>query len=254
MMAKLSTYALAGALAFALAPVAGYAADLPEPPALEPVAPVEFGSAWYLRGDVGYKIYRKPDVSYGKYGFKNQDLDDTAVVGGGVGYKFNKWFRTDVTLDYEFKSDFDGKLICPSQPCKDAYPGQTVFSRESAKVSAITPLINGYVDLGDWHGVTPYVGAGVGASYINVSDYSFVNPDGSKGKQKGDKDWSFSWALMAGVGYNISDNLIVDLGYRYLNLGDGKTKKVNGFDGAKSVKFDDLQAHEFRVGFRYLID
>jgi opacity protein-like surface antigen len=250
-MAKLSTYALAGALAVALAPVAGYAADLPEPPLLEPLPePVEFGSSWYLRGDVGYKVYRNPKVSYAGTGFRSEDLDDTAVIGGGVGYKFNSWIRADLTLDYEFKSDFKGRLLCVSAPCGGG--GAGLYSSEKAKISAWTPLANVYADLGTWHGITPYIGAGVGASYIKVSNYKYTNPNGVSGSQKSDSDWSFSWALMAGVGYNVTDNLIIDAGYRYLNLGDGQAKVVSGSGG--KVKFDDLQAHEFRVGFRYMLD
>lgn len=253
-MAKLSTYALAGALAVAFAPVSGFAADLPEPPLLEPIPEaVEFGSAWYLRGDVGYKIYRNPSVKYGGTGYKHEDLDDTGVIGGGVGYKFNNWLRADATLDYEFKSDFNGKLICPAVGCGPV-GGGPYYSSEKAKISALTPLLNVYADLGTYHGFTPYVGAGIGASYIMVDNYKFTNPNGVGGKIKGDNDWSFSWALMAGVGYQVSDNLIIDAGYRYLNLGDGKTKKASGFNGNKPVKFDDLQAHEFRVGVRYMLD
>lgn len=245
-MAKLSTYALAGALVFALAPAAVRAADLPEPPLLEAPEPVEFGSSWYLRGDVGYKFYRKPDVRYSSTKFISEDLDDTAVIGGGVGYKVNSWIRTDLTLDYEFKSDFNGKLFCPCGPAGDPY------SREKAEISALTTLANAYVDIGTWHGITPYIGAGVGASRIKVSNYRFVNPDGSSGSQGGDSRWDFSWALMAGLGYEVSDNLIIDAGYRYLNIGDGKTKTVRG--GSEPVKFKDLQAHEVRVGFRYMLD
>lgn len=250
-MAKLSTYALAGALAFALAPVAGYAADLPEPPLLEPAAPVEFGSSWYLRGDVGYKVYRDPKVSFKGHNYRNEDLDETGVIGGGVGYKLNSWFRTDVTLDYEFKSKFKGKLICPPAGCG----GPNRFSDEHAKISAWTGLWNVYADLGTWQGITPYVGAGVGASRIKVSNYQFTNPNGTTGTQPGDSKWDFSWALMAGVGYNVTDNLVIDAGYRYLNLGDGRSGKAAGFGGSrKAIKFDDIQAHEFRVGFRYMFD
>ncbi|GLK79886.1 outer membrane protein [Methylopila turkensis] len=247
-MARLSTYALAGALLVALAPVAGHAADLPEPPLLEPVPePVEFGSAWYLRGDVGYKVYRDPDTRFHGTKFKEEDLNDTAVIGGGVGYKFNEWFRADVTLDYEFKSKFDGKLDCFG--CTTA----GLYSDERAKISALTPLVNVYADLGTWYGITPYVGAGIGASYIMVDNYRYTNPNGTGGKIKGDNNWDFSWALMAGIGYNVSENLVVDAGYRYLNLGDGKTKKFGGVND-KPVKFKDLEAHEFRVGVRYMID
>ena len=243
-MAKLSTYALAGALAFALAPAAVRAADLPEPPLLEPVEPVEFGSSWYLRGDIGYKTYRNPDVRYSSTKFVKEDLDETGMVGGGVGYKFNNWIRADLTLDYEFKSDFKGRLFCPCAP------GGDPFSREKAEVSAFTTLANVYFDLGTWHGFTPYVGAGAGASRIKVSDYSFVNPDGTSGSVGGSSNWDFSWALMAGVGFEVTDNLMIDAGYRYLNLGDGKTKSFNG----SAIKFKDLEAHEVRVGFRYMID
>ncbi len=249
-MAKLSTYALAGALALALAPAAARAADLPEPPALEPVEPVEFGSAWYLRGDAGYKIYNNPNVKYFGDKFHHVDLDDTGVIGGGVGYKFNSWLRADVTLDYEFKSDFDGRLTCRTTACGGE--DSTLFSREHAKISAWTPMANVYADLGNWHGVVPYVGGGLGASRIKVSGYDYVNPNGVRGSQPGGKDWSFSWALMAGVGYTITENLIIDAGYRFLDLGDVKSKVSTGAGG--KVKFDDIHAHEFRVGFRYLIN
>lgn len=256
-MAKLSTYALAGAIAFALAPVAGYAADLPEPPLLEPSAPVEFGSAWYLRGDVGYKKYQNPDVSFKGYKYKGEDLNDTAVIGGGVGYKFNSWLRADVTVDYEFKSKFHGDLVCyfNNGPCPGNQTHKAGYSQEEAKIDAITPLVNVYADLGTWNGITPYVGAGIGASYLKVTDYKYKNPNGSRGDQPGNGVWDFSWALMAGLGYHVTDNLIIDTGYRYLNLGDAKSGKATGFGkGAKRIKFDDLEAHEVRVGFRYLID
>ena len=254
-MAKLMTYALAGALAVAFAPVAGLAADLPEPPLLETIPePIEFGSSWYLRGDVGYKIYRKPDVRYGGTKYSDEDMKDTGLVGAGVGYKFNNWIRADVTADYEFKSKMKGRLICPVAAC--AQPnGSQLRSREEADVSAFTTMANLYADLGTWHGVTPYVGAGIGASYINVSGYDYTNPNGITGSVRGDKNWSFSWALMAGVGYEVTDNLTLDVGYRYLNLGDGKTKKTGGgFNGDVPVKIKHLQAHEMRVGVRYMLD
>lgn len=261
-MAKLTTYALAGALAVALAPVAGYAADLPEPPLLEPTpVPVEFGSGWYLRGDAGYKKYQTPKVSFKGYDYHHEDLNDTGVVGGGVGYRFASWLRADATVDYEFKSKFDGKLVCydpvTGGHCPDKYgqPAKYSYSNEEAKISALTTLINGYVDLGTWYGVTPYVGAGVGASRLKVDGYRYTNPSGKSGSQPGGSTWDFSWALMAGLGYNVTENLVIDAGYRYLNLGDAESGNASGFGASKDkIKFKDIQAHEVRVGFRYMID
>ena len=34
-----------------------------------------------------------------------------------------------------------------------------------------TGLVNGYIDLGTWRGVTPFIGAGIGASYNTISGF-----------------------------------------------------------------------------------
>src|SRR5262249_60828064 len=112
------------------------------------------------------KIYTDPNVSFNdrivKVGpFKNEHIDPTGVIGGGVGYKINQWFRTDLTVDYEWDSDWHGRA-----PCGGCAGNKT--SKEWAKVSAWTFLANAYIDLGTWSGITPYVGAGVGGSHIRI--------------------------------------------------------------------------------------
>jgi hypothetical protein len=49
-----------GALALILPSGAAFAGDMPETPYLPTQTPYEFGSGWYLRGDIGYKIYSAP--------------------------------------------------------------------------------------------------------------------------------------------------------------------------------------------------
>jgi opacity protein-like surface antigen len=58
-----------------------------------------------------------------------------------------------------------------------------------------------------------------------------------------------AWALMAGFGYAVAPNLMVDLGYRYLNFGD---LTVGSDAGAMTLK--NLAAHEVRVGVRWSFD
>ena len=89
--------ALFGAL---LAP-ASQAADMPfpveePPPAME--GPVEWGSNWYLRGDLG--LARTSPTTLNGVTLSNT-MPNNWTIGLGGGYKFNDWFRADVTVDYE---------------------------------------------------------------------------------------------------------------------------------------------------------
>lgn len=68
----------------------------------------------------------------------------------------------------------------------------------------------------------------------------------------GSTSLSFAWSLMAGVGYQISDRSVIDFGYRYLDM--GKIASEHGDTGGgynPRVNFDDLTAHEFKLGLRY---
>ena len=151
----------------------------------------------------------------------------------GVGVK-TRWLRTDVTLDYTAMK-YTGTV---------ATPGDT-----TAKVSAITALFNGYLDLGSWYGLTPYVGAGAGVSDLRTYDYtSTAAPPFAGGLSH--TQWKFAWALMGGVGYTVAPNILVDLGYRYMDFGDVTTAS----DASGAMILKNLAAHEVRVGVRWSFD
>ena len=60
---------------------------------------------------------------------------------------------------------------------------------------------------------------------------------------------------MAGASYAFTPNWSMDAGYRYKNLGDAKTVRYyNAGTGGTRVKWEDLTAHEFRLGVRYQFD
>ncbi|SEP60608.1 Opacity protein [Faunimonas pinastri] len=237
------------AIAFSAIPAA-FAADLPiyspppATPAVIPPPPVA-ASGWYLRGDIGYKIYQNPDVRYdgaviGAVNFSHEKIDNTGTIGGGVGYKFNDWLRADVTVDYEWPGKFHGNT-----PCGACGSG---LNDEYADISAVTGLANVYADLGYYAGFAPYIGAGVGLSYLRTSDVHSINADGTRVDFDSDGRTNFAWALMAGVSYDITHNVALDVGYRYLNLGDAVAKDPD-YDGR--IKYKDIAAHEIRVGLRY---
>jgi opacity protein-like surface antigen len=249
-MFRLSTIALAACAWAVTAMPAAMAADL-TPPVYEPVpAPPPAVGGWYLRGDIGYKIWANPSVNWDDslagVDFGNEEIDDTGMIGVGVGYKFNNWLRADVTVDWEWPAEFSGTTPCPT-PCGDP------TNHETADISAITTLANVYFDLGNYRGLSPYVGAGAGFSWIKLDDITSHNGDGTTIDWGSADDWSFAWALMAGVAYQFSPNAALDVNYRYLNLGSADSDTIPGGAGDGDFTYDNLQAHEIRVGLRYTI-
>lgn len=94
----------------------------------------------------------------------------------GVGYQFTDNLRGDVTLGYS-KQSFDDLDV---------------------DVRSWDMMANAYVDLGNYYGFTPYLGAGLG--FANVR-YSI---DTAYGNYKTDDDYRLAWALMAGVGIDVA--------------------------------------------------
>ncbi|MCK0208160.1 acyloxyacyl hydrolase [Starkeya koreensis] len=215
--------ALLGAGLFAAEARAADAADDMDASDLLARAPkIDEPSGWYLRGDIGYVVNQTPDISQLDFlpAASGGALADAWLIGAGIGLRLNDLVRVDVTADYRTRADYTS-------------PGLT------ADFNATTLLANVYVDLGTWHGFTPYVGAGAGASYVSVTDIEVLGTD--IGRSDG---WSVAWALMAGVAVAVNANWQIDVGYRYLQLSDA---------GAKQADFEQ-SAHEARLGVRYLFD
>jgi len=226
----------------AAAVTAAFAADMPRdrpvdlpPPTYRPPATSTF-TGWYLRGDLGYR-WGKVSGSQAPAPFASpgtEKLGQSFAGGLGIGLKTD-WLRTDATIDF-------------GSPMK--YEATTVTANDTtAKVSAITALFNGYLDLGTWYGATPYIGAGVGAARLRVSEYqsTVAPPFSSDGARS---QWNFAWAGMAGVAYKVAPNMQVDVGYRYLALGDVATAS----DAFGQMSINKIANHEVRVGLRWSID
>ena len=164
--------------------LAAKAADLSLPPVYEPEASpiVEFGSGWYLRADANaYDMTYNSNI-FGSLG--NTNFGATL----GVGYQFNSMFRVDLTYDYmtpftkNKTSYYQGGYSlsgwasayalnptygCPISPDPNN-PGNVLTdacTRNTwSKLTTNTFLLNAYLDLAHWYGVTPYIGAGAGLS------------------------------------------------------------------------------------------
>ncbi|MBZ9988724.1 porin family protein [Mesorhizobium sp. BH1-1-5] len=236
-----------------------FAADLPEPqieeapPPVVEQQPIDVGG-WYIRGDIDYHKSTVRGIDYMTYaivpgpcgvgcavepGSKSFDfgkLKGGFSLGGGVGYKINDYFRTDVTADYWFSSNFNGQTS-----------DLVSTSTEVSKMSALLLLANAYVDIGTWHGITPYVGAGIGGAHVK---WDTVHDPNTTETNPGSSNWRFAYALMAGASYCLTDKVILDAGYRFSHIQGGRmfdwdaSSAGPGFDRG-------INTHEVRGGLRY---
>jgi opacity protein-like surface antigen len=220
------------------------AADYPEPPPLQPVQ--EFVSNWYVRADAGYGLMRTSGGSNLGPNFVSSRIDNGGTFGVGLGFK-KDWFRADVTLDAGSGSKFFGNTAS--------------FAPDvTAKIWNLTTLFNVYVDLGTWYGFTPYVGGGLGFSALRATelvDVSAVTAGGSVGGANS-FSYDFAWAANAGVAYYLSRNMLIDVSYRYLDMGSPRSNVSNapgvGVATVGTITFGNITAQQVRLGLRYQID
>jgi opacity protein-like surface antigen len=254
-MAKLKAIFIAAAFVVGTANVAGAADLLPPPPAPAPEAPPEM-NGWYLRGDVGVGFdemsnFSSTDASIvPTFSYDGHGLGRQVFFGGGVGYQINNWFRADVTGEYRTNSKYWGvenytEFCTVGTTCLDDYSGQ---------VSSIVSLVNGYVDVGTWYGFTPFVGAGIGASFNRFSGLTDVGVQtGGYGQASPSNNVQLAWALMAGVSYSITPNWKVELSYRYLDMGNVTSNPIVCVAGCTyEVQRFHMASNDVRIGLRYI--
>ena len=253
-MSKLTRIALVACAWAAIAAPPAIAADIPPPPA--PIPPVSF-AGWYLRGDIGYSNQRVDSLdnalyaTYDSVDTVNKEFDGAPYAGIGVGYRVNRWFRSDATIEYRSKSDFDGLDIAVIGP--DIVP-----NNYTAEKSEWVAMLNAYVDLYTWRGITPFIGAGIGASRNTIHGFTDVGVTvDSVAFGDTESEWNLAWALYAGLGFEVTPAFTIELAYRYLDLGDAESGDLIAFDGTNAIDnpmiFEDLTSHDVRLGFRYLL-
>ena len=212
----------AAALALAWPVLPASAADLYNPPPetdYEPPPAAAWAPApWYvaLRGGAAFA----DDTSFGVLGTDvNTSYDTGPFVAGAVGYQFNNTgLRVEGELGY-LENSVDTHDV-----------GGVAFANDDATgdTSAFFGLASVYYDLPFNSPIRPFVGGGIGAA-----DVSFENHGTSAtGTVLDDSNTAFAWHLTAGVNYDISPNMALEVGYRYMEF-DGID--VTATDGTAST-------------------
>ena len=147
------------------------------------------------------------------------DYETGYGIGGIFGYEFGNGVRAEGELGYR-DNDFDGP------------DGDT---------TALYGMASGYYDFDLDLPVTPYVGAGLG--------YADVTMDGTLPGGFGaidDSDGVLAYQLAAGVTYDMSEQISLFAGYRWLATEDAELTTAAG-----RTFESEYQSHNFQVGARF---
>jgi opacity protein-like surface antigen len=263
-MGSLRKLALAGAAVIVTIPAAR-AADMPLPP--PPPPPMEFGG-WYLRGDIGFSTehggnFHEDGLVPPPTSVQNaaSGFETGGIFRLGVGYQFNSWLRADVTGEYRTPASWSSFDITNSG-------GTLIPEHVTLEKSELVALANVYADLGTWWCITPFVGAGVGFAYNNLSNFqetaiASLNPQtggnliNANNFAPDNGQWNLAWALHAGVSYKVTPGFSVELAYRYLNLGNAQTGNIVGFlNNPQNTVFhiDNITSQDVTLGVRWLLE
>ena len=221
-------------------------------------------NGWYLRANAGYGIHQDVeleggiDSSFHGNGLQSEGDDGFSV---GLGYDFGEHWR--VELDGDTLNTALGSI------------SQTEGSNASLTTESI--MLNALYDFDGFGKFEPYVGAGIGLvrGKANLAAHDVVdlnsnannivrNPTCVGPRTAGqvstcdidDSDTGFGWQLLAGLGYQITDKLIWDTHYTYLNAPDfdldgSIINTATGTSADLETELSDVGAHTLMTGLRY---
>jgi opacity protein-like surface antigen len=257
-----SVMSLVAAGAASLLSSMAFAADMAIAPPPMPYAPpvADFGG-WYLRGDIGMtnqrvqKLNSNTAILFPANTDVGLGFDSSPLFDLGVGYRFNNWFRADVTAQYRGRANFHGNdtlIFTPTFFQSDNFSG--------SKSEAVF-LANAYLDLGTWWCVTPFVGFGIGTSYNMISSFRDDNVQINGGITHGSVTnfanngmWNFAWAAHAGLAYQVTPGVTLEFSYSYLDLGSARPGAFTQFDGttgASSIVMKNITSNDLKFGVRW---
>jgi opacity protein-like surface antigen len=189
----------------------------------------------------------------GAYG----DFRDFSVFEAAAGLQPLKWLRTDVAIMYRPEMKYKGEANFLNVPGKQPV---------SADAYAWTGMVNIFMEIAnllhlDTGIFSPYVGGGAGISYNHTGRITYRFPGLTRHKisiTPSGSNTDFAYMLAAGTGVQLSKKVLLDISYRYSDLGQVETDNGNmymdslpqGIDIAETSA--PLRTHGFLLGLRYL--
>ncbi|NWF73713.1 MAG: porin family protein [Nitrospirae bacterium] len=202
-------------------------------------------SPLYISGKVGVSAMAASDITNTSGGgggpsLTKRDSDDTVVpVGVAIGYN---WRKHGVSLRTEFEYLNRSNFGYTSTPVL-ASPGNPIGL--TSKIGSQTLFGNVFYDFHNATLFTPFVGGGIGVAF-NKSTMTLNNIGTSVFDTFETIDTRFAWNIGAGAAVNVTEIMLLELSYRYTDLGGA----VWSTGGAFELTTNSLHANEFLLAAR----
>ncbi len=148
-------------------------------------------------------------------------------IGGGAGYRYGD-FRVEGEVLY---GRSDGNDVSFSGGGGDL----------SGYVDMYGATINFFYDIPTGARFRPYVGAGLGGVRLKAHDLTLAGYPPTRGSNT-----LFTYKLMAGVSYTLTDAWRLLLGYRFMGMGEQDYET-----GGTPLKGDSIHTHAVQVGVQF---
>lgn len=190
---------------------------------------------------------------YGAYG----DFDTYAFAEAAVGLRLQPWLRTELALAYRPDMHYSGQAN---------FTGLTGPQPVSGDAESLSGLVNLYLDINGLPGVSlgrfqPFVGGGIGfaRNWLDEMTYKFpqLPPKHTYSIVPSGDRTDLAFMFTAGTGIELTKHLILDISYRYTDLGRAQTNVgTMHMDGSVTSLViagtsAPLRAHGMLMGLRY---
>lgn len=153
-------------------------------------------------------------------------------VGGAVGYACDS-----------FPARIEAEVFAQNHDA-DESTAFGVTGDALAILDSYGALINLYYDFKNSTKLTPFIGVGIGAATFEISDVTSDFRD--------IEDVVIAWQVGGGVGYAVTENVSLDLKYRYYRTGDISDTVVDKLGVGDRVSQEiENSAHTILVGIRF---
>jgi outer membrane protein OmpA-like peptidoglycan-associated protein len=189
----------------------------------------------YLRAEGGWNHMKNLEFNSSNSGSSASTTEGEGyIAGGALGYGFGI-FRVELNIDYR------------SNDVNSISTGGLAGSA-GGTIQGTTYMLNGLMDLPfNWMGITPYIGAGIGAVHLKAASLSvgattLVNSSDNVAAVQG----------MAGLRYNLTPNWGLGLEYRFLEgLHPNFQSERVGATAAQGFATNDYRNHSILLSVTY---